>query len=274
MRIVSHLFKELAAAAIVLSLRDYAQYLHALVGNIIRVISLRSLRPADTAFMKRRSVLAIKTSGKIICLKEPDFALVRELYGHRIYFPEDGFIPPPKGLVVDLGANVGLFSILCAKLGSQVIAVEAQGGFISMARDNIVMNGVTDNIRLVHAMVGASTGVFSSKDSRILSSQWIGEPMNLSMDDLLCMFLENRQQMIYLLKIDIEGSEFALFDTNPEWIDRMLHISMEVHPEYGDVCELSDRIQRAGFTCKMVPSWREKDIPQHYPGFLFARRNR
>jgi FkbM family methyltransferase len=173
-----------------------------------------------------------------------------------------------------IGANVGLFSLLCAKLGAQVLAVEAQAGFISMARENFAMNGVEDRIRLVHAMVGASTGVFACKDCRRSSTQWNGEPLHLSMDYLLDMFLQGRhQRCIHLLKIDIEGSEFALFETNPSWMSHMLHIAMEVHPEFGNVKELLSRTQEAGFTCKLVPSWREKGIPQRYPGFLFAQRN-
>jgi len=273
MNLAGCVWQNLAATASVLGARQFGTYLWSLTCNMMQVISRRSLNPADIAFMDGREFLKVQTSSEEIRLKQPAFGLVRELYGRHIYFPEPAFLPLPQSKVIDLGANVGLFSLLCAKLGAEVLAVEAQGGFIPMARENFAINGVEDRIKLVHGMVGTSTGVFACEDCRKSSFQWSGEPLNLSMDDLLDMFLEGRHQMIHLLKIDIEGSEFALFETNPGWTNHILHIAMEVHPEFGDVRELFDRIQHAGFTCKLVPSWREKGIPQRYPGFLFARRN-
>ena len=74
-------------------------------------LSRRSLNPADIAFMDGRKFLDIQTSGEKIRLIQPDFSLVRELYARHIYFPEPVFVPPAGSKVIDMGANVGFFSL-------------------------------------------------------------------------------------------------------------------------------------------------------------------
>ena len=272
MNILAYLVQNLTEAASVLDNRCLGAYGYSLVANIWPILSRRSLAPADIAFIKKHSLLEVKSIGGQIILKQPDFSLVRELYGRNIYFPKRGFIPTPGSKVVDLGANVGLFSLLCAKLGAEVLAVEAQSGFMAIARNNFALNDVENRIQLIHAMVGGSTGVFSQKELRKASSHWIDDPPEVSMEELLHTSLDGQQQMIHLLKIDIEGSEFDLLKKDIDWLDKILHISMEVHPEFGDVTVLRNRIEKAGFRCNLIPSWHESGIPKHYPGFLFASR--
>jgi len=267
-----YFWENMVAAASILDNRCLAAYGYALIANTLSIVVERRLEPADKYFMKSRSLLKINSIGGRIILDQPDFGLVRELYGRNIYFPEPDFIPMHGSKVVDLGANVCLFSLLCAKLGAEVLAVEAQSGFIEIARNNFALNDVGSRIQLMHAVIGGSAGVFSQEKLRKASSHWIDDPSDVSIENLLHTFLDGDQEMVHLLKIDIEGSEFDLFGNNIEWLDKILHISMEVHPEFGDVTVLLERIEKAGFRCNLVPSWNESGIPKDYPGFLFASR--
>ena len=273
MTTIRHLLENLLATASILEVRDFITYLWVFLSNAKKIVSSKSLHPADQAFMDGRDLLKVKVMGKDILLKQPDFGLVRELYGRLIYFPSPMFTPPTGSKVIDLGANAGLVSILCAKLEAVVLAVEAQSGFMEIAKDLSVLNGVEDRIRLVHALVGASTGIFSKIDLRHSSNHWVNDPPEVSMAELLNGFLRHKGETVHLLKMDIEGSEFDLFEKDISWLDKVRHISMEVHPDFGDVTVIRDRISRAGFLCDLVPSWREKGIPTRYPGFLFASRN-
>lgn len=267
-----YFWENMVAAASILDKRCLAAYAYAIMANTLSIFGERSLGPADTYFMKNRSLLKINSIGGRIILNQPDFGLVRELYGRNIYFPEPDFIPIHGSKVVDLGANVCLFSLLCAKLGAEVLAVEAQSGFIGTARNNFALNNVGHRIQVMHAVIGGSKGVYSQKELRKASSHWIDDPSDVSIEEILYTFLDGHQEMVHLLKIDIEGSEFDLFENDIEWLDKILHISMEVHPEFGDVTVLIDRIEKAGFRCNLVPSWNESGIPKDYPGFLFASR--
>ena len=93
------------------------------------------------------------------------------------------------------------------------------------------------------------------------------------MNNLLKNFLSDRREMVHLLKMDIEGSEFGLFEDNPDWLNKILHIAMEVHPEFGDVSSLCEQIKRAGFRCKLVPSWHENGVPRRYPVFCTQKKS-
>jgi hypothetical protein len=54
---------------------------------------------------------------------------------------------------------------------------------------------------------------------------------------------------IDLLKVDIEGGEFAVFGPgeNLRWLDRVDQVVMEVHPQWGDTAALVDRLGEHGF---------------------------
>lgn len=271
--------KEISAILSVLNARDRAYFLWAIACNASSIISTQSLRPAEFGFMKDRDLLKIRAFGRESILMRPDLGLVRELYGRRVYFPEPSFLPKSGDKVIDLGANTGLFSLLCAGLGAEVLAVEAQSGFMPLVQNNLAINGVQHRVKFVSALVGASRGVFASVAARIGASHWTDEPPTLSMDALLDMFstpssagMGNLKPDIHLLKMDIEGSEFGLLEGDLTWLRRISHISMEVHPEFGDVLYLKESVQREGFTCKLVSSWREVGIPCKYPGYLFAKR--
>lgn len=279
LRLLSNALTEIAAILSVLKARDRIYFLWIIIKNALRVVLSLSLRPADLSFMQHRESLEVRAFGREYILIQPDLGLVRELYARGVYFPEPDFLPQTEDKVIDLGANTGLFSLLCAGLGADVLAVEAQNGFKTLAQDNWTANGVLHRIQFVSALVGASKGVFASEAARIDASHWLDEPPELSMNNLLEMFpipaspgVDHAAPDIHLLKVDIEGSEFALFAGDLTWLRRISHISMEVHPEFGDVIALQEIIEKEGFACKLVSSWREAGTPRKYPGYLFASR--
>jgi hypothetical protein len=95
MTTIRHLFENLLATASILEVRDFLTYLWLFLSNAKKIVSSKSLHPADQAFMDGRDLLKVKVMGKDILLKQPDFGLVRELYGWLIYFPSPVFTPPP-----------------------------------------------------------------------------------------------------------------------------------------------------------------------------------
>ena len=54
---------------------------------------------------------------------------------------------------------------------------------------------------------------------------------------------------IGLLKVDIEGSEFAVFGKAEDlrWLDRVDQVVLEVHRDFGDVAALVGRFRQHGF---------------------------
>lgn len=63
---------------------------------------------------------------------------------------------------VDIGANIGLYSVLCAKLTSgRVLAVEPTDNALRLLRENIESNGVNDRVTIVEGVVSDQGGVIT-----------------------------------------------------------------------------------------------------------------
>lgn len=147
-----------------------------------------------------------------------------------------GFTGFPRlrgGIALDLGLNVGAFSLAFAKDFQQVVAVEASSRCINMAMANLADAGV-ENVRILHRALGAQSGVdvelrrvyvghtYESKDFSTVSlsnddleqTDYSGrfrevEEVVTSIDwnDLTA---EVNADSISFVKCDIEGAEFDL----------------------------------------------------------------
>lgn len=65
----------------------------------------------------------------------------------------------------------------------------------------------------------------------------------LTIDDL---FKRYKIESCDLINLDIEGSEFSLFDS-ADWLQRVNAISMEVHPHYGNPEVILKSMRQQGF---------------------------
>lgn len=64
----------------------------------------------------------------------------------------------PGDLFVDVGANVGLYALLAASLGSEVIAVEADADACAELRANVEANGFGSRVIIVQAAATSTPG--------------------------------------------------------------------------------------------------------------------
>jgi FkbM family methyltransferase len=142
------------------------------------------------------------------------FSAIREMYARNVYLRPPGFSIKAGDVVVDLGCNEGLFSVLAAKLGARVIAVDVQGGFAVPLREHLARNGCAGSVSFVHALVGAEAGLFANGGG---GSHYTTVPPRRTMDEILADI-----DRVRLMKIDIEGSEFALFSGDrADWITKV-----------------------------------------------------
>jgi FkbM family methyltransferase len=152
-------------------------------------------------------------------------------------------LPAPVGTVVDLGANIGMFSLCAASVAERVVAVEPVGSNLAMAERILAEGGVRDKVSLHRAAVcGASGGtirvfaspcfpagnsIFQQHTSHWGQSHHEDVP-TLSIADL---FAREQIERCSLLKCDIEGAEFDAFEAVPlSLLHRIDRIVMEVHP--------------------------------------------
>ncbi|AEH09131.1 MULTISPECIES: FkbM family methyltransferase [Protofrankia] len=245
------------------------RYTAATVARLPAVVRQRNLNAVDGA-MTNRPWKFRPMPGVEVMLPGRMFGGAREMYCRGVSFARPGYAPAPGDTVVDLGANHGLFSLIAAAAGAQVLAVEAQRGFGAIIQEHASLNGCAERIRVVHTLVDADTGVLASAEGRRAASHWAGDVPTTGMVELLD---SAGFQRASLLKIDIEGSEFALFQ-EAGWLDRVDRVVMEVHTEFGDPLTLLASLSAAGFDTVLLDNTLRPatSLGRDPSGYIYARQ--
>lgn len=232
------------------------------------IFRTRTLEPADEAMRARRWTFRVGPHD--IELDGRYWSGAREMYGRRVYLPSPEFTIRPGDRVVDLGANAGLFTLLAAAHGAMVLAVEAQSGFVPEIEHNLASNHLLDRAIIINALVGAGRGTFSDPSDVLSGSHGRIVPPVVELDSLL---KDHGFDFVDLLKIDIEGSEFALFQGDVPWLDRVRRIAMEVHPLFGEIRGLAGLLRARGFRVRTTDErgFETEQLSQR-AGYLYAWR--
>jgi FkbM family methyltransferase len=205
--------------------------------------------------------------GRAVTLDGLTFGLAREIYGRRSYFLNRSEIRRGD-LVIDLGANAGVFSILAARFGARVIAVEAQASECRRLAATLELNpDCAHAITPVHGIVGPGSGVLS----RWSLDDFGGlSPPIVTVGGLLERF-GGPKRRIDFLKIDVEGSEFDLISADADWLTCTTRIAMEVHTAFGDAGLLVEVLEDRGFYVRLRDA-TGRDIRQikGEGGYLYA----
>ena len=229
-----------------------ARWLTSFAAHLPECRSKRSLVPADRIWARTGGRFR-PPGGTVISLPAAYTAGAREMYCRNVYLPA-GFSLPHTGWVLDLGANRGLFSIWAALAGAQVVAVEAQQGFGPEIERLAAYNGVGDRVHVEIAVAGgvvragATAGVVA--DDRRWTTTSHGAPQRPAGVSVPQLMSAHQIGRIGLMKVDIEGGEFAVFDRQEDlsWLDRVDQVVMEVHRDFGDASALVGRLCQHGFT--------------------------
>lgn len=163
--------------------------------------------------------------------------------------------------VVDVGANIGCFSLLAAQAVGQsgrVIAIEPEENTFRQLVRNIELNGLR-NITPLKAAIGGRertgtihvdtnklfTSLFKEVDGRLIE----GEQQSTPMTTLQNLFRQQAIEDCDYLKLDCEGAEYEIIEAmSPELAQRVQQITMEVHDIPGaDRDQLNTRLLALGY---------------------------
>lgn len=174
-------------------------------------------------------------------------ALIQEIFSDNYKVGEQKIEFAPKDIVLDLGANEGMFSIFMACLFPEIhiFAYEPIPATFETLQENILLNGYENVITPIRAGVGrpgrqwatfnvskdfsggsTSMCIFNPEDHYLVKAPLI------SLDDI---FLQNDIRKCRLMKMDIEGMEYeALYAaTVLPLIDyTVMEVHMNSHLDY------------------------------------------
>lgn len=185
------------------------------------------------------------------------FGYLREIYIRDCYFK---YLPPrvfeEARVVLDLGVNCGIFSSLMAPGADFIVGVDVNPGFLPLVEHNLRGNGLR-RFALEHGFMGRG-GMFAPDGAEYLT-----------IDDLLT---RHGLDHVDLVKMDIEGSEFALFEDDA-WLAKVGALTMEVHPGYPGLDRMMDALDTHGFQVVMANQDLARVEDPQQAEFLYAWKN-
>jgi len=187
-----------------------------------------------------------------------DSFFVGEVFDESAYFDNNKNTLENVRTIVDLGAQIGIFSLFAAHKfpNAKIIAIEAGAENYSLLEENIAQNNLEDRIMILHRAVWSTsqkpvTLAISKTHSgghSVIKSSSNSEKEEVETITLSEIMSSYNFTNFDLIKIDIEGAEYEVIYNAPKDVLRSISfVTMEAH-------EIDE----------------EKNNPQHLKKFLEA----
>lgn len=235
------------------------------------------------ATTKPSGIALITCQGFKIYVNTSDKGLAPDLLQKGYYDKEETelirSIVSPGMIVLDVGANIGYFSLIAAKalnMSGYIYAFEPEPKTFELLTKNIETNGMQSLIQPVQKGLSARAGVLElfrdpinmgnhSYDSKNINNEFESiKTLVVTLDDFLS---ETRRKdiKIDLMKIDVQGAEGLVFEgaTNTLNFSNKIKIVMEFWPfglrNFGtDPIKLLSDFKKMGFKIHMIRHGKRK----------------
>lgn len=182
--------------------------------------------------------------------KNIDLQVIDEVFGHNVYRVEKSDFSQNKKIVIDLGANIGAFSVKAALLGAEkVYAYEPNPKNIKYIEQNALRNNFENVIVPVEMAVAVAkeevefydkSGDTKIKLNDLYESDYSKEltagefegaetftAKTISLEEI---FIENEIEEVEVMKVDIEWAEYLIFNRqNDDLMKKIKYITLEFH---------------------------------------------
>ena len=227
---------------------------------------------------------AIRADGLNIQVRRltSDEHFVREVIINREYNPS-GFEIQDADVIVDIGGNVGSFTLLAAKQAPHgtVITLEPVGDSFRLLQKNLVRNRCSNVIPLRAALLAENrraviylspqgTGRHSVYPELAAETERCEHVDGIDLEELFRRYHVTR---CHFLKLDCEGAEFEVIERlSPELAERIDKLVIEYHTlstesKRTQADRLIESLQQLGF--RVV---RYTDVVGTYWGMIYAKR--
>lgn len=168
--------------------------------------------------------------------------LKKEIFDQHAYYFETDLVSP---LIFDLGAHIGLSSLYFKMLypQSEIIAVEPMPANVALFQENMSQNFI-ENVQLITQAIATHSGqvtlYIDTSDSWYSTASfskgaWTKDqptvPILVPTITLKDLITQNASRPIDLLKMDIEGAEFATLCSAGAELRQIKELILEYHPQ-------------------------------------------
>ncbi len=230
--------------------------------------------------MITRQIIFNQQSFQVQIRDEADDSVLAEIFKHREYRATEKIIRATSDPIIDVGAHAGFFTLYCRALNPTIpiYALEPEPANQTCINEQLVKNKIT-NVTLIKAALTGETGQGTlaltpdSHNHYILTKKNSGTEPTIIVPTLhfADVIRQNKIKRVGLLKIDIEGGEYAVFKSlRSEDFAYLNAIIMEYHNQDQQTFHpIEQQLREQGFGVQIFPSKFDKQM-----GFLFARNKR
>jgi FkbM family methyltransferase len=200
-------------------------------------------------------VVSLQDGTKLLLRPSPttDLATAYELFIDRAYEKPMQVPEPSPGLIVDLGANVGYSVIHWAHIypNARLVAFEPHPTHILMLYRHLELNAVLNRVQVVGSAASncnAESFLTNDENESVVVEKYESGRLPIKVRDF---FTEFGTQTIDLLKMDIEGGEYAILkDQRFETLDvRMIVLEWHNTAEISNGWQwCSERLSSLGYS--------------------------
>lgn len=210
--------------------------------------------------------------------KKEYHSLKREIWNQEIYYFDSKKSNP---FIVDIGSHIGI-SILYFKSkypNSKILSFEPNPISFEILEDNISNNGLKD-ITPVNKAISSNDCIKPlyidnseenwNSNSSLLEKSW-NQRENTKPINIQCTRLDtyiNDIEIIDMLKIDTEGTEFEILNSHKNILNRVENISVEYHPNKRNKIEKLITILKPHFQLEIY--YEGKEITKVIDGKLLT----
>ncbi len=207
-------------------------------------------------YLKFRHGPLLGTWAQHLHWKHNGLRVISEIWVRDEYTPAILQLSPPS-TIVDVGAHVGTFTLFCIKNypHAKVFAIEPETNNFKLLKNNVILNN-SKNVQLFNIAISnakknlklyLSDSTFAH--SLIVKSEHSVKIRAITLDQL---FDQNKIASCGLLKVDIEGAEYKLFQgLSDENLKKIKSLAMEYQNSgqkgFGNIQKIIKRLKTCGF---------------------------
>ena len=154
-----------------------------------------------------------------------------------------------KGLVIDIGANIGTTTMVAVKAGATVIAMEPAKKTFELLKENVKANREETKVKLMNMAAWNKNGKLHLKYDKQLALREVaneGEEIN-------AITIDSLNVKPILIKIDVEGHTIEVIEGCENTIK--LHkpdILFEARPDYNELQPVKSKLEERGYKLTKV----------------------
>ncbi|MGZ6960927.1 MAG: FkbM family methyltransferase [Ilumatobacteraceae bacterium] len=229
-----------------------------------------------------QATIRVRNKRYVVGLRTSEIYVFHEIYEIQQYDRDENYMVQPGWTVLDVGANVGVFTVHAVTRGATVYAFEPNPDSCGRLRRNVTMNNLSDRVQVFETALGDESGVGEMIVERGGTTGGVVVRLdNLSSEARTVVSVDTLDAImpllglarIDLLKMDIEGAEVEALRGAEQTLPMVQRAIIEYHSR-DLLAAVREILVRSGFSEDMILDYYPEDgvTGQEEVGILYARR--